>query len=504
MTAFASWYSPKYDPQGSNSQPVLIESQPIFGMQQNVWEQQTQNVSVVLHDDSGNVYFSCSAGNQSYFASFKTTQRWNFSCPSDAFFTLNSQQSVIFLVYPGEQKTEVVAYATNGSFLWKSDVGPKASSPVYYEQGNAFLVIDATSLKMIDTQAQVSILANASGNLNSPTQPVVARSGTVYALLPKLVSVNPYVQYDFIAEEILSVFNTSEGDNLIVFVNETSFCIRPYPNGTIQFLSEFQHSRIVSIPTPLANNKILGISISSDRQSFSQVDLLANKTLWNSGALEFNLISAVTNGNKIIYTLLASKDPLPNIVLTAWLFTDNSSILLWNQDLGSRYFGLEYFMSLNNRGDVFVSLNTSILQFSACSGHGSLNLTHPNFTCQCMTGWLGEFCETAWCTSSSCGVNRTCGTDHLCACDSVHFGLNCSTFCTPNLTCNGRGSCNPSNGVCICEPLWQGADCSSVWLQVTVFILLGIIGLLGIVMAVCMVRTACNARASNKYNLINQ
>jgi len=322
-------------------------------------------------------------------------------------------------------------------------------------------------------------------------------------LLPNLTAFDSQIQFPYVPAEITASFATdSDCDNLVLYANNTSTCVRVCKNGTVHTLATFNDYKIVSIPNPPLDPSIPALAISTKRDTLSIVQLTTGTVKWTFANY---ILGCATHGNQILYALSTARTTelgQAPVSLIAWRL-DNQS-LLWNMSISERQIFDEYPISITNNGNVLLSVGDSVLRISACNGRGKINGTTGNFTCACSQGWTGTICELAWCNSTSCGSNQLCSTNHLCVCEDAYFGPNCSTFCASNLTCSSRGYCNASNGVCVCDGMWQGGDCSAVWLQVTVFVMLGLIGLLAIVMTICMVKTACKANRPSGYAPISQ
>ena len=86
----------------------------------------------------------------------------------------------------------------------------------------------------------------------------------------------------------------------------------------------------------------------------------------------------------------------------------------------------------------------------------SLSSLYGNNTCECLTGYSGQFCEISdnECDAMNCNGNGSCSDFlgyALCICDAGFSGDYCEIddFCGGN-NCNGRGIC--SNGACECNP----------------------------------------------------
>ncbi|KAJ8307562.1 hypothetical protein KUTeg_015646 [Tegillarca granosa] len=127
-----------------------------------------------------------------------------------------------------------------------------------------------------------------------------------------------------------------------------------------------------------------------------------------------------------------------------------------------------------------------------CSSNAVCTDTEGAFTCQCLVGFSGDGCDSTHygdnCASvCSCNVTYTkdcdningtcycndgwrgndCGTDinectetpGLCECDQTHYGNNCSEVCVCNMT--NTNDCDNQNGTCYCKTGWEGNDCNT-------------------------------------------
>jgi len=255
--------------------------------------------------------------------------------------------------------------------------------------------------------------------------------------------------------------------------------------------------------------------VSQDLLSMEVVSAITGKTL---DKLNINgvFITAASHGNSILYVLTytaippspsASPSPtssttkeLAPFTLQAWSLS--KAILLWTESFGNHDPSVPSYLTVNDRGDVFVSVGNTLKRLGACHGHGKVNITMDdiettdNFTCICDNGWLAPECALAYCTNTSCGLNSICNSEsHQCQCDDTHYGGNCSVFCEVNATCSNHGYCKQSNGVCICNVgMWQGTNCTDSWLQVTVWVLLGVVLVIGFILVGCMIRTSCKPK----------
>ncbi|XP_055859523.1 fibrillin-1-like isoform X4 [Biomphalaria glabrata] len=116
-----------------------------------------------------------------------------------------------------------------------------------------------------------------------------------------------------------------------------------------------------------------------------------------------------------------------------------------------------------------------------CDVSNSLDCNDVNGTCSCKTGWNGTNCDqdidecainSSFCTNSneSChnlngsaecickvGYYRPTTSDVCQACDSTHWGQNCSNVCQCDVS--NSLDCNDVNGTCSCKTGWNGTNC---------------------------------------------
>ncbi|KAH9488617.1 hypothetical protein Btru_061290 [Bulinus truncatus] len=116
-----------------------------------------------------------------------------------------------------------------------------------------------------------------------------------------------------------------------------------------------------------------------------------------------------------------------------------------------------------------------------CTPNNFLDCIDVNGTCTCKPGWNGIKCDVdinecanvTYCTnihevcqnlngSAECicdvGFSRPDKSTPCQACDSTHYGKNCSMQCS----CNSSNTvdCSDVNGTCTCKPGWIGATCN--------------------------------------------
>ncbi|XP_046357628.2 uncharacterized protein LOC124135955 [Haliotis rufescens] len=118
-------------------------------------------------------------------------------------------------------------------------------------------------------------------------------------------------------------------------------------------------------------------------------------------------------------------------------------------------------------------------QNCSCDAANSISCNATDGSCTCRTGWKGTTCtdDVAECTDTPaiCGTNGVCNErngsyactcsagfsrsgDTCIACDSKHFGADCTQSCACDFT--RTTSCNPQNGTCTCNPEWTGSTCT--------------------------------------------
>mgnify|MGYP001168969170 CR=1 FL=1 len=94
----------------------------------------------------------------------------------------------------------------------------------------------------------------------------------------------------------------------------------------------------------------------------------------------------------------------------------------------------------------------------SCSGHGQCQYDGTNTTCDCGLFYRGEACELK-CPgqASPCNNRGTCNSEGRCICRGGWAGPECD--CLSSYTCNGKGFCNASTGVCMCQGNFEGTYC---------------------------------------------
>ncbi|XP_059159686.1 G surface protein, allelic form 168-like [Physella acuta] len=123
---------------------------------------------------------------------------------------------------------------------------------------------------------------------------------------------------------------------------------------------------------------------------------------------------------------------------------------------------------------------TNCTQICQCVEANTADCSDINGTCTCKLGWTGTKCDTdidecgntSYCPDphDSCyNVNGTaqCRCDEgfvlsnlTCqACDTTHYGTNCSTQCQCVIA--NTADCNDTNGACTCKQGWNGIFCQT-------------------------------------------
>lgn len=87
-----------------------------------------------------------------------------------------------------------------------------------------------------------------------------------------------------------------------------------------------------------------------------------------------------------------------------------------------------------------------------CSGHG-LCLENPTYRCACDTGWTGADCSQRTCPADISWFDQPSKDDVAHLYDYVE--------------CSGKGICDRSNGICMCEPQFSGTACNRMYCSST-------------------------------------
>ncbi|XP_067687043.1 uncharacterized protein [Haliotis asinina] len=118
-------------------------------------------------------------------------------------------------------------------------------------------------------------------------------------------------------------------------------------------------------------------------------------------------------------------------------------------------------------------------QTCMCDAANTVSCNATDGSCTCRSGWRGTTCteDIPECTDTPniCGTNGVCNErngsyactcsagfsrsgDTCVACDSRHYGADCSQSCSCDFT--KTVSCNAENGTCTCKPQWMGENCT--------------------------------------------
>jgi len=84
----------------------------------------------------------------------------------------------------------------------------------------------------------------------------------------------------------------------------------------------------------------------------------------------------------------------------------------------------------------------------SCSGHGQC-LQNPTYVCACETGWQGADCSQRSCPSDIAWFDKPSGDDVAHLNDYVE--------------CSGKGNCDRTSGICVCEPQFSGIACNRLY-----------------------------------------
>eukprot|EP00736_Rhodelphis_marinus_P013272 Rmarinus@m.8744 len=101
---------------------------------------------------------------------------------------------------------------------------------------------------------------------------------------------------------------------------------------------------------------------------------------------------------------------------------------------------------------------------AACSYHGACTPSSGTYSCECDSGYSGDYCELPICTGD-CSDHGSCTEPETCECEcdasgSCWTGSDCSVAdCIDVDDCSGNGSCVAPN-TCQCDTAHAGEDCS--------------------------------------------
>ena len=96
---------------------------------------------------------------------------------------------------------------------------------------------------------------------------------------------------------------------------------------------------------------------------------------------------------------------------------------------------------------------------AGCSGNGRCNAA--NGTCVCDPGFEGDACQRRTECPAGCEQHGECRDDNFCECHPDWAGDACEIKLTCDGDCSGHGRC--ADGVCICDDLYEGADCATTY-----------------------------------------
>lgn len=104
----------------------------------------------------------------------------------------------------------------------------------------------------------------------------------------------------------------------------------------------------------------------------------------------------------------------------------------------------------------FSGLDCSLLCPNNCTNRGYCF----NGECKCGRGYSGKDCASIQCLDMSCNGKGVCDTTRgVCKCDGMHTGLSCEHILCP-MNCTGNGICDPLTGKCSCYSEWLGDACT--------------------------------------------
>lgn len=104
----------------------------------------------------------------------------------------------------------------------------------------------------------------------------------------------------------------------------------------------------------------------------------------------------------------------------------------------------------------FSGLDCSVLCPQNCTNRGRCE----NGDCYCFRGYSGKDCSRINCFDMSCNGKGVCDTTRgICKCDERHSGISCEQILCP-MNCTGNGNCDLKTGKCSCYSEWMGDSCS--------------------------------------------
>ncbi|CAG2199050.1 unnamed protein product [Mytilus edulis] len=109
-----------------------------------------------------------------------------------------------------------------------------------------------------------------------------------------------------------------------------------------------------------------------------------------------------------------------------------------------------------------------------CQNGASCINSVRDYSCRCLAGYYGQYCELTPCSSGPCRNAGTCsisGSTYTCTCRHGYYGTQCQfDACSPN-PCQNLGTCYPSGGSsynCACSSGWYGSICNILAFQTRV------------------------------------
>ncbi|XP_076084965.1 uncharacterized protein LOC143055694 [Mytilus galloprovincialis] len=101
-----------------------------------------------------------------------------------------------------------------------------------------------------------------------------------------------------------------------------------------------------------------------------------------------------------------------------------------------------------------------------CQNGASCINSVRDYSCRCLAGYYGQYCELTPCSSGPCKNAGTCsisGSTYTCTCRHGYYGTQCQfDACSPN-PCQNLGTCFPSGGSsynCACSSGWYESICN--------------------------------------------
>ena len=91
-----------------------------------------------------------------------------------------------------------------------------------------------------------------------------------------------------------------------------------------------------------------------------------------------------------------------------------------------------------------------------CSGHGKWSAEKS--LCKCFTNYYGVECSYYCNPTITCLGNGQCTESGGCACNDGYVGYRCEHSCDPAVDCSQHGRCSVT-GKCVCDPCYHGDKC---------------------------------------------